>query len=524
MMAGGGRSKAATAEAILVSREPERGLGLRGGGRRSDWVGWTEPTGLVQPNQLGRLTDCLNHLEEDYNNNEGAEIIGYEEPDLSGGIQQKYQVKLVAVKQVDLSQMVNQEQQRYVLDVSAGGKNPEEKKDDEGESSVSSGEKKEEVEELLGRLHLQEDEIEDFVWEEEADEPDFKAKWLAIASVHTSKLGFSQSALFADMRSSWNPAKEVTWRRVDANLFTIQFNCLADWNKAMHQGPWLFRDQALIIEEYDGFTNPKTVKLDRVGVWAQVHKLPDNYLQTPIIKGTCRNVGEVTEVQIKLPSGFVGSFVRIKVRLDVNKKISRFASVTRDGKKEFFQLKYEKMPLFCGCCGMIGHWHEECGTGEHEISKLEWGDFMLADGGRGRGRGRNPGRGRGGGGRDSGPWGRGTCRGSNSFANEGDLGRKFPSDMEYEGHVIHNPFIRKIIAENSARETGAAANTVVDPTTGVGVLAMVGQFEGGNNNTGNTTPQKNMNTKKVRPNGEDESPETLDNRLVAPLEGDRQAQ
>jgi hypothetical protein len=96
--------------------------------------------------------------------------------------------------------------------------------------------------------------------------------------------------------------------------------------------------------------------------------------------------------------------------------------------------------------------------------------------------------------------------------------------MEYEGHVIHNPFIRKIIAENSARETGAAANTVVDPTTGVGVLAMVGQFEGGNNNTGNTTPQKNMNKKKVRPNGEDESPETLDNRLVAPLEGDRQAQ
>jgi hypothetical protein len=56
MMAEGGRSKAATAEAILVSREPERGLGLRGGGRRRDWVGWTEPSGLVQPNQLGHLT------------------------------------------------------------------------------------------------------------------------------------------------------------------------------------------------------------------------------------------------------------------------------------------------------------------------------------------------------------------------------------------------------------------------------------------------------------------------------------
>ncbi|KAK1651749.1 hypothetical protein QYE76_069554 [Lolium multiflorum] len=32
-------------------------------------------------------SDCLNHLEEDYDNNDGAEIIGYEEPDLSGGVE-----------------------------------------------------------------------------------------------------------------------------------------------------------------------------------------------------------------------------------------------------------------------------------------------------------------------------------------------------------------------------------------------------------------------------------------------------
>jgi hypothetical protein len=96
--------------------------------------------------------------------------------------------------------------------------------------------------------------------------------------------------------------------------------------------------------------------------------------------------------------------------------------------------------------------------------------------------------------------------------------------MEYEGHVIHNPFLRKRIAENSARGTGAAANLVVDPLSGAGVLAMVGQFEGGNSNNCNTTPQKNMNKKKVRPNGEEVLPESLDNGLAAPLEGDRQTQ
>jgi hypothetical protein len=64
------------------------------------------------------------------------------------------------------------------------------------------------VDELLGRLNLHEEDEEGFVWEDEAPDPHVKAKWLAVAKVHTTR-GFSPSALYADMRSSWNPAKEV---------------------------------------------------------------------------------------------------------------------------------------------------------------------------------------------------------------------------------------------------------------------------------------------------------------------------
>lgn len=56
--------------------------------------------------------------------------------------------------------------------------------------------------------------------EEEYDLPDVQAKWLSIAKVHTSK-GFSPSALYANMRSEWNPVKDVRWRLVDTNLFMV---------------------------------------------------------------------------------------------------------------------------------------------------------------------------------------------------------------------------------------------------------------------------------------------------------------
>jgi hypothetical protein len=134
--------------------------------------------------------------------------------------------------------------------------------EEKGEPSNSKEGGKGEVEELLGRLNLHEEEADGFVWEDEAPDPGAKAKWLAIAKVHTSR-GFSPSALYADMRSAWNPAKDVAWRKIDENLFTVQFGCLGDWDKAMNMGPWLFRNNyALIMEEYDGFQNPRSIVLD----------------------------------------------------------------------------------------------------------------------------------------------------------------------------------------------------------------------------------------------------------------------
>jgi hypothetical protein len=241
-------------------------------------------------------------------------------------------------------------------------------------------------------LNLHEEDEEGFVWEDEAPDPQVKAKWLAVAKVHTTR-GFSPSALYADMRSAWNPVKEVIWRKLEDNLFSVQFGCLADWDKAMNMGPWLFRNNfVLLMEEYDGFQNPRTIVLNKIAVWVRVLQLPDNYLKEPVIRGMCRPVGDVKEVQITLPAGFVGEFARVRVKLDVAKKLSRFVSITKDKKKDWYQLKYEKLPLFCGACGILGHWYKECGTGEHDETKLEWGDFMLADGGRSRCRGWNGGR------------------------------------------------------------------------------------------------------------------------------------
>ncbi|KAM0920198.1 hypothetical protein ACQ4PT_007655 [Festuca glaucescens] len=208
-----------------------------------------------------------------------------------------------------------------------------------GESSATSKGVKDMVEELLGGLNLHEEGEDDFFCKEEITDPPEKAKWLVIGKVYTPR-GFSPTALYAYMRSAWNLVKEVIWRKLEDNLFTIQFGCLGDWSKAMNMGPWLFRNNyVLILEEYDGFMNPRSVALDKIISWVRVLTLPDNYPAEHVIKGICRPIGEIKEVKIKLPTCFIGEFVRVRVGLDVSKKLHRFVSITKDKKERMKAMK-----------------------------------------------------------------------------------------------------------------------------------------------------------------------------------------
>jgi hypothetical protein len=207
-------------------------------------------------------------------------------------------------------------------------------------------------------------------------------------------------------------------------VVSVQSFCLGDWLKITEEGPWLFRQNAVIIEKYDGLAAPESIDLNFVAVWMQIHKLPPGYRKKNLITNlTEKKVGKVLQVETEIEG--VNNFVRVRVKLDVRKPLARFVTIVivREGKREFYAIKFEKMPRFCGACGFLGHTHLECGSGEHDENNLKWGDWLKADweswygrntgGSRGRGRGgrgrtnvtdENLGRGRGFGDRGRGPY------------------------------------------------------------------------------------------------------------------------
>ena len=147
-----------------------------------------------------------------------------------------------------------------------------------------SGSKKEEaIGDMLLRLGLEEDEIDDFVFEEEESAPKLGMKWMTLAKVHTSNQ-FSPITFEQHMRNAWSPAQKVDITHLEGNLFTVQCFCLGDWLKVIEGGPWLFRQNAVCVEEYDGFADPDTIDLNFFETWLQIHKLPVGYRKEALIK------------------------------------------------------------------------------------------------------------------------------------------------------------------------------------------------------------------------------------------------
>ena len=225
-----------------------------------------------------------------------------------------------------------------------------------GSASAGGSSSAAEIENLMAELGLHEDDMDDVVVDEAAVPKD-AARWLAVARVHIDK-AYSQDWFFRNMRAAWNLAQPVNFKPLEANLYTLQFHCLGDWERVMQEGPWNFRGNAVIITPYDGVTQPSMVKLDTLDIWIQIHDVPDLYAH--LVGPLASKVGEVLHVE-QQSQDFAGNFYRVWVRINVERPLKNMVSMIRDGKRQIYKVKYERLPYWCAVCGNLGHLFKECG-------------------------------------------------------------------------------------------------------------------------------------------------------------------
>lgn len=203
-------------------------------------------------------------------------------------------------------------------------------------------------------------------------------KWMAAAKLLTTK-EFSEASLISTMRAAWNPAREVSFRAIGKNLFVVQAFCLGHLKRIMEEGPWIFRGCALMLEEYDGGDSYTSGASSSSASMGALHKVLPLYRTESILNQLAGKIRELVSVEMRAIPTDNGEFHRARVNLEAARPLQRFVSLKPEGRESILiQIKYEKLPRFCSHCGLMGHTHLECGTGEFLEEDLQFGEWMLA--------------------------------------------------------------------------------------------------------------------------------------------------
>ncbi|KAL5829848.1 hypothetical protein ACOSQ3_019316 [Xanthoceras sorbifolium] len=75
-----------------------------------------------------------------------------------------------------------------------------------------------------------------------------------------------------------------------------------------------------------------------------------------------QNIGQVKDIDVGASGNCLGKFLRLRVEIDTSRPLKRVLKLKLDGMEEekLLLLKYERLPEYCFCCGLLGHAYREC--------------------------------------------------------------------------------------------------------------------------------------------------------------------
>ncbi|XP_065619740.1 uncharacterized protein At4g02000-like [Quercus suber] len=121
-------------------------------------------------------------------------------------------------------------------------------------------------------------------------------------------------------------------------------------------GIWSFDNQALLLTRWKSGMTVTNVRFDSVSLWVQRWGAPFDIRTARVAEEVGNQLGRVLEVEKRRNIDGHNFFMRVKVAIPLEKKIRRGAFLARsDGKKFWVDLKYERLPILCHYCGLLGH-------------------------------------------------------------------------------------------------------------------------------------------------------------------------
>ena len=121
-------------------------------------------------------------------------------------------------------------------------------------------------------------------------------------------------------------------------------------------GPWNFENNLLLLKRWERGMMASNISFTYSLFWGQIWGLPFDMMTENIGKEIGSNWGIFMVVDTRSWMLEKAKFMRIKVNLPLEKPLRRCGKVASlEGESFCIQFRYERLPVFCFRCGVMGH-------------------------------------------------------------------------------------------------------------------------------------------------------------------------
>jgi hypothetical protein len=254
----------------------------------------------------------------------------------------------------------------------------------------------EELGDLCRRISLTEGE-KDGIQVEELDVSEARviAGKCLIGKIWTDK-NVNQEAFKSVFSSIWRIVGSVKFKELKDNIWLFEFSDDGDKRRVLDGRPWSFDRHIVVLNEFDGSIPPSQLEFRQSPFWVQVHEMPLLCMNKNVGTKIGNSLGILEDIDVAGNGLGWGSYLRLRVVLDIMKPLDRGRALNFAGKSSWIEFKYEKLPLFCFRCGCIVHGSKGCSAppATHIHAREEpkqWGSWLRAIDPRRRGATTGPG-------------------------------------------------------------------------------------------------------------------------------------
>ena len=239
-----------------------------------------------------------------------------------------------------------------------------------------------EVVNSLGNLKLTREEEEDIVVANSSSSGNLEECSLSLFGRLLSDRHQNLRALKNTLRAAWKMGSDLRIVEVGNSILQFKFGskCQLEWVEK--SGPWNFENNLLLLCRWRKGLTSKNICFSHSPFWVQIWGLPFENMVENFGREIGSKIGKVLEVDKRALQADQAKFLRVRVEVQLDKPLRRGGFVKNDENDRIWvDFRYERLPIFCYKCGILGHDDKHCLVNPMENpAGNQYGEWLKAGG------------------------------------------------------------------------------------------------------------------------------------------------